>query len=337
MANAALGADLRSCSQLAANAWRVLLLLAVSLLGALLPTPRAHSAEPIHPLAAIPGLDQRKVELGRRLFNDPKLSKDDTRSCSSCHNIAEGGDDGKRLSLGIQNREGIVNSLTVLNAALNFRQFWDGRAETLEEQIDGPVQNPAEMGSVWPDVVAKLLRDATYPASFSTINADGITRVNIKNAIAEFERSLIILDSPFDRWLGGDANAINTQEKRGYEKFKQYGCSSCHQGANVGGNMYQVFGVLNDYFKKRGNITEADLGRYNLTGNEADRHAFRVPSLRMAAHTAPYFHDGFAKTLRDAVNIMFEFQLGRVAADADKDDIVAFIKTLSGKLPGATQ
>ena len=144
-------------------------------------------------------------------------------------------------------------------------------------------------------------------------------------------RSLVTPNSRFDQWLGGDETALSAEERRGYALFKSYGCVSCHQGANVGGNMFQVFGVLNEYFKRRGNITEADLGRYNVTGNIADRHSFKVPSLRMAALTAPYLHDGSAATLRDAVDAMFEFQLGREAPDEDKDAIVAFIRTLAGE------
>ena len=130
--------------------------------------------------------------------------------------------------------------------------------------------------------------------------------------------------------MRGKEDAITPREKHGYKLFKSYGCVSCHQGTNIGGNMFQVFGVLNEYFKRRGNITDADLGRFNVTGNPADRHAFKVPSLRMAAHTAPYLHDGSAHTLRDAVDAMFEFQLGRTAPDDDKEAIVEFIKTLAG-------
>ena len=163
---------------------------------------------------------------------------------------------------------------------------------------------------------------------------DGITRGTIKEVLAEFERGLISPNSPFDKWLAGDRSALNEQEQRGYQLFKEYGCSSCHQGANVGGNMFQVFGVLNSYFAVRGNISKADLGRYNVTGNDADKHSFKVPSLRLAALTPPYFHDGSAATLRDAVDVMFRHQLGREAPDQDKEDIVAFIKTLAGELQG---
>ena len=291
----------------------------------------ARAEEPISPIPETVDVNPEKVKLGRLLFHDPILSKDGTISCASCHDLATGGDDGRRISFGVDNKPGKVNSPTVFNAGMNFKQFWDGRARKLEDQIDGPVQAAFEMGSLWPDVIARLYKDHDYPGMFKKIYPGGIDRRNVKDAVAEYVRSLTTPNSRFDLWLRGDKNALNAQEKRGYALFKDYGCSSCHQGANVGGNMFQVFGVLNDYFKKRGDITDADLGRYNITGNEEDRHAFKVPSLRMAAMTAPYLHDGSAKTLRDAVDAMFEFQLGREAPDRDKDDIVAFIKTLVGE------
>ena len=291
----------------------------------------ARDNEPIKPIPETVDVDEAKAALGRALFHDPRLSKDDTVSCATCHDLASGGDDGRRVSIGIEDREGGINSPTVFNSGLNFKQFWDGRAASLEAQIDGPVQNPVEMGSLWPEVIAKLYQDDEYPALFAQSYPDGISRPNVRNAIAEFMRSLTTPNSRFDRWLRGDDEALTARERRGYAHFKDYGCVSCHQGANVGGNMFQVFGVINQYFKQRGNITEADLGRYNVTGNTEDRHAFKVPSLRMAALTAPYLHDGSAATLRDAVDAMFTFQLGREAPDVDKDAIVAFIKTLVGE------
>ena len=290
-----------------------------------------YASEPIKPIPAAVGTDPAKVALGRLLFHDPRLSKDNTVSCASCHDLAAGGDDSRPVSVGVGDRSGAINSPTVYNTALNFKQFWDGRADTLHEQIDGPIQSALEMASLWPEVLAKLFQDEQYPALFEAIYPDGINRTNAKDAIAEFLHSLTTPNSRFDRWLGGDATAITEHERQGYELFKYYGCVSCHQGANVGGNMFQVFGVINDYFRRRGNITEADMGRYNITGNEADIHAFKVPSLRMAAHTAPYLHDGSAATLREAVDAMFEFQLGRPAPEEDKAAIVAFIKTLVGE------
>ena len=297
----------------------------------------ARAVEPIKPIPDDIEVHAEKAALGRALFHDPRLSRDDTVSCASCHDLRSGGDDGRRVSVGIEGKAGLINSPTVFNSGLNFKQFWDGRAGTLEQQIDDPVQSPLEMGSLWPDVVAKLYQDRDYPQRFKALYPDGISRDSIRNAIAEFMRSLNTPNGRFDRWLKGDEEALDRVEKHGYALFKYYGCASCHQGANVGGNMFLVFGVLNEYFRKRGNITEADLGRYNVTGNPADRHAFKVPSLRMAAHTAPYLHDGSAATLRDAVDAMFEFQLGRDAPDEDKEAIVAFIETLAGESKELTQ
>ena len=309
----------------AAAAW-----LALAAAGLAFP-PAGSAEEPIKPIPESIEVDGPKAALGRVLFHDPRLSKDGTVSCASCHDLRAGGGDGRRVSIGIEGREGVINSPTVFNARFNFKQFWDGRAKTVEDQIDGPIQSPIEMGSLWPEVVAKLYEDERYPKLFEASYPDGINRKNVKNAIAEFVQSLVTPNSRFDQWLKGNESALSDHEKHGYTLFKGYGCVSCHQGANVGGNMFQVFGVLNEYFKRRGNITEADLGRYNVTGNIADRHSFKVPSLRMAAHTPPYLHDGSAATLRDAVDAMFEFQLGREAPDEDKEAIVAFIKTLAGE------
>ncbi len=289
------------------------------------------SHEPIKPIPEVTGINAEKAALGKRLYFEKKLSKNEQVSCASCHDLDKGGADTTAVSKGIEGRDGHINSPTVFNSSLLFRQFWDGRAETLEDQIDGPVQNPNEMGSIWADVVAKLLADKTYPALFDEIYPDSVTRNNIKNALAEFERTLLTPNSRFDQYLKGDSGAITAEEKEGYALFKSYGCTSCHQGAAVGGNMFQVFGVVNAYFKQRGNIQEADFGRFNVTGNRIDRHSFKVPSLRMVAHTAPYLHDGTATTLRDAVDAMFKYQLGREAPSEDKDAIVAFLKTLAGE------
>ena len=289
------------------------------------------AAEPIKPIPKDVEVDAAKAALGRALFHDPRLSRDGTVSCASCHELRAGGSDGQRVSVGIKGKEGLINAPTVFNTRFNFKQFWDGRANTLEDQIDGPVQSPVEMGNLWPELVSTLYQDSGYSRRFNELYPDGINRKNVKDAIAEFVGSLVTPNSRFDRWLEGEEGALEEHEKHGYALFKSYGCVSCHQGANVGGNMFQVFGVLNEYFKKRGNITEADLGRFNVTGNIADRHSFKVPSLRMAALTPPYLHDGSAATLRDAVDAMFTFQLGREAPDEDKEAIVAFIKTLAGE------
>ena len=287
--------------------------------------------EPIRPIPDRVEVNAEKAALGRALFHDPRLSRDDTVACASCHDLAAGGDDGRKLPVGVEGQPGVVNTPTVFNAGLNFKQFWDGRADTLEQQVDGTVQSPQAMGSLWPEVIVKLDQDESYPGRFAFLYPDGISRGSVSDALAEFIRSLVTPNSRFDRWLKGDEEAIDPLEKHGYALFKRYGCVSCHHGANVGGNMFQVFGVRNEYFRKRGNITKADFGRHNVTGHPADRHAFKVPSLRMAVHTAPYLHDGSAATLRDAVDAMFEFQLGWRAPDGDREAIVAFIRTLAGE------
>jgi cytochrome c peroxidase len=290
--------------------------------------------EPLKPLEMPKDLDMLKVKLGERLFHDVRLSKDNTLACAGCHNLALGGADNKALSVGVNGGVGGVNSPTVYNSGLSFRQFWDGRAETLADQVDGPVQADVEMAALWPEVIVKLYKDERYPADFRAIykkDKGAISRANIKDAIAEFERSLVAINSPFDRYLKGEQDAIDDQAKEGYRLFKRYGCASCHQGANVGGNMYQVFGVVASYFEKQGEIAAGDKGRFNVTGNPQDMHSFKVPSLRMAALTPPYLHNGKAETLRDAVDIMFEHQLGRKAPDKDKEAIVHFIKTLVGE------
>jgi cytochrome c peroxidase len=288
--------------------------------------------EPIRPLPQLKDLklDEGKVRLGERMFNDVRLSRDNTMACVTCHALDKGGVDGRKSSLGINGQEGPINAPTVYNSGLNFRQFWDGRAGSLEEQAAGPVHNPKEMGSNWPEVMVKLSQDTRVVEQFRGSYKDGLQPRNIQDAIATFERSLLT-PSRFDRYLQGDARAITTEEAAGYQRFKSYGCVACHQGVNVGGNMFQMFGVMGDYFQKRGNATEADLGRYNVTKRESDRHVFKVPSLRNVALTAPYFHDGSAATLGDAVDVMFKYQLGRPAPDEDKRLIIKFLMTLSGE------
>ena len=192
-----------------------------------------------------------------------------------------------------------------------------------------PIHNPIEMGSDWSQVLGKLRQDPALTAQAAAAYPQGLTEESIVDAIATFERSLIT-PAPFDRYLRGDGSAIGLGAARGYELFKDYGCVACHQGVNVGGNMFQVFGVMGDYFARRGGPTQADLGRFNVTGLEADKHVFKVPSLRNVALTAPYFHDGSARTLEDAVDVMFRYQLGRSAPAEDKALIVEFLHTLTG-------
>lgn len=294
----------------------------------------AATSEPIQPLPSPPAQDPARVEIGRRLFHDARLSGNGRVSCASCHDLGKGGADGRARSMGVRGKLTDVNAPTVLNSAFNFRQFWNGRADSLEAQIDQVIRNPVEMDSRWEDVVSKVAQDAGYRSAFAAAYRDGVTQANIQNAIASFERTLVTPNSRFDRFLRGDANAITAAEKAGYQRFKQYGCVACHQGANVGGNMFQKFGVMGDYFGQRGKPTPADLGRYLVTRVESDKHVFKVPSLRNVALTAPYFHDGSAKTLDEAVDVMFRYQLGRTASREDKESIVRFLHTLSSQPEG---
>jgi len=294
---------------------------------------RRYDSQAIRPLPRQVLLPANKVALGETLFHDPILSKDNTISCSSCHLLTLGGADGKDRSVGINGTIGMVNAPTVFNSSYNFAQFWDGRADTLAQQVSGPVHNPAEMASSWPQVMVKMQDNALYIEKFQSIYADGITTDNIIDAIVHYERSLITPDSAFDNYLRGEQNALNERELRGYELFKEYGCISCHQGINIGGNMFQQFGVVKNYFKNKV-VKPADLGRFNVTNRDEDRHVFKVPSLRNIALTAPYFHNGSVKTLPDAIKIMGEYQLGQQLSDTDVSDIAAFLNTLTGKLEG---
>lgn len=275
-------------------------------------------------------LKPNKVALGKRLFHDVRLSKDDSVSCASCHDLKGGGVDNRVRSVGVNGGVGGINAPTVFNSGFNFVQFWDGRAPTLEAQVDGPVNHPLEMASNWGQVLEKLRHDEDYRVRFQDAYQDGITSDNVKDAIATFERSLITLDSPFDRYLRGDKTALDAPALRGWQLFQSYGCVSCHQGSNLGGNFYERMGLMGDYFGDRGNPTEADNGRYNVTHDEADRHYFRVPPLRNVAFTYPYFHDGSALTLHDSVRTMAKYQLGRVMPDDDVEAIVAFLISLTG-------
>ena len=300
-----------------------------------MPRAAAESQEPLAPIPLKIALDARKVALGRKLFHETLLSHDDTISCASCHGLAVGGTDRKTRSVGINNSVVAVNAPTVYNSGLNYKQFWNARAETLEDQVDGPTQAAKEMGSNWPEILGKISRRPDYVAEFQAVYPNGVQHENVKDAIATFERSLITPNARFDRYLRGETNALNDEEKQGYQLFKSYGCVSCHQGRNIGGNMLAKFGVMADYFAVRGDVTEADYGRYNITGQEADRYVFRVPSLRNITLTGPYFHDGSAVTLEAAVTTMTRYQLGRVIETRERGLLIKFLKTLEGETEGS--
>jgi cytochrome c peroxidase len=287
--------------------------------------------EPVHPLPLSVALNPRKVALGQRLFFEQRLSGDGSMSCASCHSLTKGGTDQAKVATGIRGQKGPINSPTVFNASYNMAQFWDGRAKDLTEQAAGPVANPGEMGATWETVVKTLNEDERYKAMFAELYpAEGISLKTITQSIATFEESLVTGGSRFDRYLRGEKDVLTPEEKNGYHLFKM-NCASCHLGPTLGGMSYEKMGRREDYFKMRGgSLTEADNGRYNVTHDEKDKHFFKVPNLRNIALTHPYFHDGSAQTLEDAVRIMAIVQTGKELNKKEISDVVAFLKTLTG-------
>ncbi|AKF25941.1 cytochrome B6 [Sulfurovum lithotrophicum] len=281
---------------------------------------------PIKPLPQSVKADWKKVPLGQKLFFDPHLSADGTVSCASCHDLEKGGDDGLKYSVGVSGKKGNINAPTVYNAVFNFRQFWDGRAEDLKAQVFGPIENPVEMNMTMAQTVDKLKKDPMYVSEFARIYSDGITQENVADAIAEYEKTLITPNAPFDRYLKGKQGAISREAEEGYKLFTSKGCIICHNGVNVGGNFYNKFGIFKD-------ANSSSLGRFNITKREEDKYVFKVPSLRNVALTAPYMHDGRARTLQEAVGIMSEHQLGRYITEDEIRKIVAFLESLTGELP----
>lgn len=329
--------------------WALVILAAVAVVGCTkkeTPTPAAEEAatveeekpaipevEPIKPLPSSVDVNMEKVLLGRSLYHDTALSGDGTVSCATCHMLDHGGAEPRKTSTGIRGQIGPINSPTVLNSGYNFVQFWDGRAKDLQEQAAGPVENPIEMGAKWENVVKRLSKNKAYAAAFAKLYEGGVTKDNATDAIAEYEKSLIT-PSRFDKYLLGDETAISDAEKKGYATFKEAGCTACHTGIIAGGTMFQKMGLVKDYFAERGTpITDADLGRFNVTKNPADKHFFKVPTLRNVALTSPYLHDGSRATLEETVGVMGKYQLGRELTDAQINSIVTFLKSLTGELP----
>jgi cytochrome c peroxidase len=311
------------------------LLCVLTLAGAVLPAASEEPAiapadEPIAPLPIAIDLDSAKVRLGERLFRDAQLSHDNRVACTACHRLDEGGDDGQVRSIGLDGRPLDFNAPTVFNAALSFRLNWRGNFRTLEEQAEAVLLDPRLMATSWEELIAKLRADHAYREAFDATYGEPPARPQVLDALAAFLRSLITPRAPFDRFLRGESDAIGPEEARGYELFKSHGCSSCHQGVNVGGNLFQQFGIFHDPFAYR-QVTDADLGRFALTRDAKDRFVFRVPSLRNVAATAPYFHDGSAATLEQAVEEMARVQLGRVLARQEVGLIVRFLHTLTGE------
>jgi cytochrome c peroxidase len=296
-------------------------------------TARRH--EPIQPLLPFVELNPAIVELGKRLFHEPALSINGRTSCSTCHPLHQGGTTSVPIPQGVNGQPHRYNAPTVLNAALNCAQLWDGSVATLEEQVEGPVTNPHELGSSWERVTKFLKHDPYYSRSFTQLMEGEPTPEHVRTALATFLRSLITLNSKFDQWLAGTEEALNSDEFGGYYLFKKYDCIRCHQGPGVGGTMFQPLGIAKAYFDQ--NAPQTDLGRYQFTKLERDRHVFRVPQLRNVELTAPYLHNGAVATLEEAVALMIEYQCGQEVNHEDVRRITAFLKTLTGELPAESR
>ncbi len=292
------------------------------------PVPASAPALPGNPATAT------KIFLGSMLYFDPRLSATHSISCASCHNTGLGGADNSPTSAGYHGERGGRNSPTVLNAVFNFAQFWDGRAKDLEDQAGGPMVNPVEMASPLKHVAAQLAALPGYHDAFARAfpgDPSPITIANAQKAIAVFEATLITPNAPFDRYLRGDATALNATQKAGLTVFMAKGCTACHTGINIGGTMYAKFGVVSAPDVKYRPI--ADRGRGAITKQSADDYAFKVPTLRNIALTAPYFHTGSEQDLSKVIGVMARVQLGQTLTKAETDQIQAFLGALTGDQP----
>lgn len=298
--------------------------------------------EPVRPIPDSVAVDARKVALGEALYHDTRLSGDGTISCATCHGINTAGVDNKQYSEGIKGQFGGVNAPTSFNACFNFVQFWDGRAATLADQAAGPPLNPVEMGSAsFDEIAARLNADAAFAAKFKTVYPEGLNEKTITDAIAEYEKTLVTPNSPFDRYLKGDKQALTAEQVEGYALFKEYNCATCHAGVNMGGLSYELMGKRADYFKDRevnakSGLTDADNGRWAQTKVERDRYRFKTPTLRNVALTWPYYHDGSVPTLDKAIDMMARYQVGREIPAADVKKVQLFLEALTGQYKGQT-
>jgi len=290
--------------------------------------------QPIEPLPLTVDFDTARAGLGELLFAEPRLSGDSKVACTDCHLQGHGMADEKPHSLAGGRPATALNTPTMYNARYLYKLGWGGKYESLETHVDNLMKNPKVMASSWELATQHLSELPSWREKFASVFKDGLTPNNVRSAIIEYERSLVTPNAPFDRYLRGDPKAISGEAKEGYAMFKSYGCSSCHQGVAIGGNVFERFGVLRDFFADRGHFDDADLGRFNVTQRDQDRFVFRVPSLRNVALTAPYFHDGSASTLESAVANMANYQLGRELSEHDKALLVAFLRSLTGEYRG---
>ncbi len=287
--------------------------------------------EPIFPIPLKINVDKGKAELGEKLFIETRLSKNDQIACISCHQLTSGGDDNLPIGISISGEQHIINTPSIFNAQYNFRQNWDGAAKTLQDQINMAMTSTHEFDNNWDNAVTAISSDQELSNDFNAIYKDGVTKENIINSLVEFEKTLITPNSKFDQHLRSEDDILNDDEIKGYKIFKELGCISCHQGINIGGNLYQKFGVFYNYIAERGDIKKPDYGRINITDRLVDAYVFKVPSLRNIAVTAPYLHDGSAETIEEAISIMGKTQLGRSLSTDEVLYIKAFLNTLTGE------
>ena len=298
--------------------------------------------EPIRPIPDSIAVDAAKVQLGKELYHDTRLSGDGTISCATCHSIETAGVDNDQFSEGIAGQLGGINAPTSYNAAFNFVQFWDGRAATLAEQAAGPPLNPVEMGSKsFEEIAAKLSEDADFSKRFLASYPEGINEKTITDAIAEYEKTLLTPNSPFDLYLKGDKTAMTEEQIEGYAFFKDYKCATCHAGVNMGGLSYELMGQRDNYFQNReinekSGLTDSDNGRWAQTKVERDRYRFKTPTLRNVALTWPYYHDGSVSTLEKAIEMMAEFQVGRKMSEPEIAKVKTFLDAQTGQFQGKT-
>jgi len=311
-----------------ARPWRWIAMICILILGGMLlssaiPQPLVQppdansliSEEPITPIPEPPAIDPAKVRLGERLFGDPRLSRDNSRSCSSCHDLSANGASKERHDAGLDGSDLPLNTLTVFNAALSFRLGWEGKIRTIESDVKASLENPQIMGANIPELAEKLGADPDLRREFTAVYGSGLDARNVVDAIASFQLTLITPGSRFDRWLAGDAGALSVEEQDGYRLFKSLGCVSCHQGVNMGGNLFQRHGIFHPLASPKPEI-------------------LRVPSLRNVATTAPYFHDGSTAILDDAVRKMGVAQLNSTLTDEQVRAIVAYLRSLTGMYRG---
>ncbi len=287
--------------------------------------------ESISPIPQKIEVDEARAHLGEILFSDTRLSKNNSVSCTSCHQLDTGGDDNVAMGISLSGNQHILNTPSIFNVSYNFRQNWDGSAVTLHQQIDMVVQNKHEFDNNWINIIAELAKDNKIKSNFDKCYTDGLTKENVIDAIVEFEKTLITPNSRFDRYLRKEDKSLTNEEIEGYLLFKKLGCISCHQGTNIGGNLFQKFGIFYDYIAERGEITKQDYGRFNTTHREIDRFVFKVPSLRNVAVTAPYLHDGKVETIEEAISIMGKTQLGKTLTEKEIFLIKSFLYTLTGE------